>query len=187
MKNFCREDRSFSLCGLNCALCAMKLGGYCPGCGGGDGNQGCSIASCAMRRNLSSYCCDCEQYPCSKYDDVNQYDSFITHRNQRLDMERAQRDMEAYHEQLEQKALILQALLRDFNDGRRKSYFCLAVNLLDLQSLQAITERLKAQITAEMTLKERAAAAVKLLEEAAQRQGIVLKLRKKPTKKSGLI
>ena len=102
-------------------------------------------------------------------------------------MERAQRDMEAYHEQLEQKALILQALLRDFNDGRRKSYFCLAVNLLDLQSLQAITERLKAQITAEMTLKERAAAAVKLLEEAAQRQGIVLKLRKKPTKKSGLI
>ena len=48
MKNFIREDLSFSLCGLNCALCTMKLDGYCPGCGGGAGNQGCSIARCSI-------------------------------------------------------------------------------------------------------------------------------------------
>ena len=35
MKGFTRGETRFSLCGLNCALCSMHLGGYCPGCGGG--------------------------------------------------------------------------------------------------------------------------------------------------------
>ena len=34
MKDFIRADQLFSLCGLNCGLCTMRLGGYCPGCGG---------------------------------------------------------------------------------------------------------------------------------------------------------
>ena len=34
MKGFTRDETRFSLCGLNCALCSMRLGGYCPGCGG---------------------------------------------------------------------------------------------------------------------------------------------------------
>ena len=35
MKGFTRAETRFSLCGLNCRLCSMHLGGYCPGCGGG--------------------------------------------------------------------------------------------------------------------------------------------------------
>ena len=35
MKGFTRTETRFSLCGLNCGLCSMHLGGYCPGCGGG--------------------------------------------------------------------------------------------------------------------------------------------------------
>ena len=50
MKGFEREDQLFSLCGLNCGLCSMHLGGYCPGCGGGAGNQACAIARCAMQK-----------------------------------------------------------------------------------------------------------------------------------------
>ena len=33
MKGFTRTETRFSLCGLNCALCSMHLGGCCPGCG----------------------------------------------------------------------------------------------------------------------------------------------------------
>ena len=44
MKGFTRTETRFSLCGLNCALCSMHLGGYCPGCGGSPGNQACTIA-----------------------------------------------------------------------------------------------------------------------------------------------
>ena len=31
MKGFKRENRLLSLCGLNCGLCTMYLGKYCPG------------------------------------------------------------------------------------------------------------------------------------------------------------
>ena len=45
MKGFERNNQLLSLCGSNCGLCTMFLGKCCPGCGGGDGNQGCRIAS----------------------------------------------------------------------------------------------------------------------------------------------
>ena len=48
MKGFTREDVRFSLCRLNCCLCSIHLGGYCPGCGDGAGNQNCAIARCSL-------------------------------------------------------------------------------------------------------------------------------------------
>lgn len=44
MKGFKRNNQLLSLCGLNCGLCPMHIDGYCPGCGGGAGNQSCRIA-----------------------------------------------------------------------------------------------------------------------------------------------
>lgn len=52
MKNFTRAYPLFSLCGLNCLLCTMHLGGHCPGCGGGEGNQSCSIARCSIQKGV---------------------------------------------------------------------------------------------------------------------------------------
>ena len=43
MKGFTRKETRFSLCGLNCCLCSMHLGGYCPGCGGGAGPRCCGF------------------------------------------------------------------------------------------------------------------------------------------------
>ena len=37
MKIVHREYPLLAMCGLSCGLCTMHLGGYCPGCGGGDG------------------------------------------------------------------------------------------------------------------------------------------------------
>ena len=68
MKGFVRDETRFSLCGLNCALCSMYLGGYCPGCGGGAGNQSCAIAKCSLAHGGISFCWECPEYPCSRYD-----------------------------------------------------------------------------------------------------------------------
>jgi len=35
MKDFNRKNLSFSLCGLNCRLCPMRLDGHYSRCGGG--------------------------------------------------------------------------------------------------------------------------------------------------------
>lgn len=75
-------------------------------------------------------------------------------------------------------------LLEHYNDGRKKSLFCVAVNLLELSDLQEIIRELKEKDWADSAVqKEKAAFAASLLHHAAVRQGIELKLRKKPREK----
>ena len=122
----------------------MFIGKYCPGCGGGDGNQGCRIERCAMERGNTDYCFRCAEYPCEKYEHIDENDSFITHRNQKADLEKAKNiGIDAYVNEQKEKMRILDYLLMNFNDGRKKTLFCQAVNLLELESLRKLLSRLE--------------------------------------------
>lgn len=181
MKGFDREDLLFSLCGLNCGLCSMRLGGYCPGCGGGEGNQACAIARCSLAHGKVEYCGQCGEYPCQRYENAQEYDSLITRQNQRKDMQKAMTiGLPAYWAEQEEKVEILHELLERYNDGRRKTFYGVAVNLLELADLRDVRRRLRE--TASLPLKERAARAVVLLQEAADKRQVMLRLRKKPSK-----
>lgn len=181
MKGFNRQNQLFSLCGLNCGLCPMFLNKYCPGCGGGEGNQSCKIARCSMEHNGVEYCFQCDEYPCPKYKHMDDFDSFMTHQGRKADMERArQLGIEAYNAEQVEKAKILDILLSDFNDGRKKTLFCTAVSLLDLRELQAVLRQIENRADLDtLTLKEKSAFAAGLLQEAAAKNNIELKLRKK--------
>ena len=97
MKGFKRQNQLFSLCGLNCGLCPMFLNKNCPGCGGGEGNQACKIARCSIEHGGVEYCFQCSEYPCERYDHIDDFDSFITHRRRKADLEKArQSGVEAY-------------------------------------------------------------------------------------------
>ena len=184
MKGFVREETRFSLCGLNCALCSMHLGGYCPGCGGGAGNQSCAIARCSLQHGGVQFCWECPEYPCSRYDGFDDGDSFVPHRNRRQDIALAREiGLEDYLVQLEEKRAILDTLLAGYNDGRRKTLFTTAVYLLPLEELRSVMAALasRTELT-EQSVKERALTAVELLQEAADRRGVSLKLNKKPKK-----
>lgn len=176
MKGFSRKNQLFSLCGLNCGLCSMRLGGHCGGCG--NGNQSCKIARCGMEHGNVEYCYECPCYPCKTYEKIDEYDSFITHRKRRADMERM-REIGAgrYNAEQEEKVRLLEYLLSSCNDGRRKTLFCLAVNLLELSDVRAVVDQLAASDLS--TVKERAAHAAALLQKAADAQGISLKLNRK--------
>lgn len=92
MKGFHRDNQLFSLCGLNCGLCPMHLNKYCPGCGGGEGNQSCKIAKCSLEHDGVEYCFRCREYPCEKYEHIDEFDSFITHSNRKADLKKSKRD-----------------------------------------------------------------------------------------------
>ena len=77
-----------------------------------------------------------------------------------------------YHIQL------LEELLASYNDGRRKGFFCIAVNLLDLADLISIMEQLTCDVAPKATAKEKAVAAVRLFQSKADEKDIKLKLRK---------
>lgn len=181
MKGFNRQNQLFSLCGLNCGLCPMFLNKNCPGCGGGEGNQSCKIARCSLEHSGVEYCFQCSEYPCEKYDHIDDYDSFITHRRRRADLDKAQQSgIEAYNAEQMDKAKILDVLLSAYNDGRKKTLFCVAVNLLELQELQAVLREMENRPDKEpLTIKEKSALAARLLQDAASHRKIDLKLRKK--------
>ena len=180
-----RKYPEFSVCGLNCGLCPRYYtvgSSRCPGCAGegfSEVHPACGVLSCAQRRGLE-YCFLCEEFPCKKYDKADEADSFITHKNQFRDMEKAKRiGIAAYEEELNTKIQILKELLENYDDGRRKGLFCLAVNLLELEDIKQIMEQLREAINSELTLKEKASAAVKLFQAKAEEKNIELKLRKK--------
>lgn len=181
MKGFNRQNQLFSLCGLNCGLCPMFLSKHCPGCGGGEGNQSCKIARCSLEHGGVEYCFQCDEYPCPKYDHIEDYDVFITGRNQKLDMEKARQiGIEAYNAEQAEKSLILDTLLSNYNDGRRKTFFCVAVNLLDLSELHEVLRQIKeTSVLENLTVKKKSALVVALLQEVAALRGLNLKLRKK--------
>ena len=184
MKGFTREETRFSLCGLSCCLCVMHLGGYCPGCGGGAGNQSCAIARCSLEHGGVQFCWACPEYPCSRYEGFDDGDSFVPHRNRRQDIALARElGLDAYLAQLGEKRAILDELLAHYNDGRRKTLFHTAVYLLPLEDLRSVMAALASRPElAGQPIKERAIAAVELLQQAADRQEISLKLNKKPKK-----
>lgn len=181
MNNYRRNYPLFSLCGLNCGLCTMHLDNYCPGCGGGAGNQPCGIIRCTMQHGGMEYCYLCDKYPCEKYNAVHEFDSFITHRNQLKDFERVKKiGIDNYQAELEEKINILRNLLDNYNDGRRKSFFCIAINLLELQDIKSVMEQIATDTESDMLkLKEKAGIAVSQFQAMAERRNVILKLNKK--------
>ena len=171
MKGFTRSNPYLSLCGLNCRLCPMNISGHCGGCG--FGNQSCPIARCSMEHGKPEYCFQCPKYPCERYDHIDEFDFFITHRNQKADLEKMRQiGDETYNAEQIEKRQILDRLLADYNDGRKKTLFCLAVNLMPLKELRTIFE----DDDMELSLKERDGLMEKRLRE---RSSVELKLRKK--------
>lgn len=177
-----------SACGLNCGLCPrhhVDGTSRCPGCGGegfAEKRPMCGIISCNRRHGEIEFCYLCDEYPCKKLEGAHLVDSFITHRNMMKDFERAKSGgLDGYRVMLDEKVDMLRLLLEHSNDGRRKSFYCLAVNLLELEDVRQVMARLAAEAPPESPdLKARAQAAVGLFEACAQAQGVVLKLNRKP-------
>lgn len=134
-----------------------------------------------MEHGGVEYCFQCSKYPCEKYAHIDDFDSFITHRNRKSDMEKAKRfGIDTYNAEQTEKAKILEVFLSGYNDGRKKTLFCVAVNLLELQELQTVLREIDPKPDMEtMTLKEKSAFVAGLLQNAAATKNIALKLRKK--------
>jgi len=186
MNNYEREYTLLSLCGLNCGLCPMHYlannTNSCPGCGG-KGFQKCKIVTCAQNHGGLEFCYQCEEYPCSKYDNIDAADSFITHRNQLDNFKKVKKNgLASYKSELNIKTEILTYLLDHFNDGRRKTLFCTAVSLLELEDIQNVIDDINLEIgksESELSLNEKALIAARQFQSMADRHNISLKLRRK--------
>lgn len=79
---------------------------------------------------------------------------------------------------------ILKCLLENYNAGRQKTFFCIAVNLLDIHDVRTVISHLTSNLDIDnMDIKNKAAYAVSQFCIIADKKSIILKLRKKPSTK----
>ena len=160
-------------------MCPMLLGNYCGGCG--NGNQSCRIAKCSLEHGKVEYCYECKQYPCEKYQRIDEYDSFITHRRQKADLERAQSiGIAQYNLEQQEKIQILSHLLSNYNDGRRKNFFRVVVNLLELSELREAMKQIRSNDELSLlSFKAQCLYVAEVFQKIADRRNIKLQLVKK--------
>ena len=102
------------------------------------------IRSFCQEETEKKDCFRCAEYPCDKYEQIDEYDSFISHRNQKANPEKARQvGIETFNGEQKEKVQILGVLLSDFNDGRKKTLFCQEVNLLELCDLRKLLSELE--------------------------------------------
>ena len=85
-----------------------------------------------------------------------------------------------YNAGQDEKAALLELLLSEYNDGKQKTLYCLAVNLLEADVVKEIIKASEAR--SDQTLKEKAANMASQLRKAAEERQTELTLRKKPKK-----
>jgi hypothetical protein len=173
------------LCGLNCGLCpryATEGESKCPGCGGNDfylKHPTCAVITCNKKHENVEFCFQCSSYPCERYRKQSTIDSFITYRNVQKDFSKAAADINNYKSELNEKVKVLEFLIKHYNDGRRKNFYCIAVNLISLDDLKSLMDRICRKIDGQgLELKEKIKIVMGEFNDIAEKKGIDLKLRK---------
>jgi len=97
------------------------------------------------------------------------------------DMEKAKQiGIEAYNAEQAEKVKLLNVLLSDYNSGREKTLYCLAVNLFAVDEIKSVLEKASEYTAfADISLKEKAVYVSNLLRQLAQQKNVELKLRKR--------
>lgn len=186
MREYQREYPFFALCGLNCGLCPRyQTDGVskCPGCGGPDfhlKHPSCAVITCNKKHDNVEYCFQCSAYPCERYSKPNKVDSFISYQNVLTDFEKAKKKgIERYQKEINKKVKILEFLIKNYNDGKRKGFYCLAVNLISLLDLENIMKKINNEMNKPgMDKIKNIKSVIELIESVAKKNKIELKLRK---------
>lgn len=186
MEIYTRANPLFSLCGLNCGLCPRyhtQGKSKCPGCGGKGFHllhPSCAVITCSKKHGAVAYCFQCSEFPCKRYIAPSKTDSFITDRNVTSDIRKAkEHGVERYQQELNEKISFLTDLLAHYNDGKRKNFYCTAVNLLELSDLNELKEYIQQAIEeADLSAEEKTTRVVSFTAERAKQRLVDLTLRK---------
>jgi len=181
-------------CGLDCGMCPnyyTEGDSRCPGCGGPDFHKkhpSCGFLTCCAKEHGLEVCAECGEFPCKRFDPLygsdEVYDSFVTYRNVREKMEFIRKNgVKEFISEQKKRIELLGTMLDEYNDGRSKSFYCIAATLLPTADIKRSLKAAEGEITArnveKTDLKGRAKILKGILTEASEKNGIQLKLRKK--------
>jgi len=185
-----RRYPTVGACGLDCGLCPRYYTegtSRCPGCAGPNFWQkhpGSPVLNCCVKRRGLEFCSECSEFPCSKFKDTDKYDSFLTHRKMISNLNCIKKyGINKFRDQQKKRIKLLETMINKFNDGRSRSFYCIATTLLSIEDLEKSLENSEQKIREDKIgvddIKTTSKILKGFLNEVADRVGIELKLRKK--------
>ena len=182
-------------CGIDCGLCPRYYtagSSRCPGCAGPNFHEkrpSCGYVTCCVKKRQLEVCAQCDEFPCSRFgfwlDTVEGYDSFTTHKAMRPNLDFiGTHGLDRFLEQQTKRIGLLQTMLENFDDGKSKSFYCVAAALLPVTALEDSLHRVQRQIKEDKVksadVKTKAGILRGLLDDCVAKTGVDLKLRQKP-------
>jgi hypothetical protein len=135
------------ICGLSCRLCPSYHAegtSRCAGCKSAFRMQaGCPFITCAIRKRNVEFCWQCDQSDtCEKWRAhrkfSQEYDTFVCYQKLEENIASIRRHgIDSFVDSQRMREQFLKDMLGNFNEGRSKSYYCIAATLFEIKELKA--------------------------------------------------
>jgi len=175
------------ICGLSCSLCPIYHSETKSKCGGCKSEYrmtaGCPFITCAIKKKGIEFCWDCEENEsCEKWKKHRQSgknnDSFKCYQKLEDNIYFIKKNGVIEFEKKQKiKEKILKEMLKEFNEGRSKSYYCIAATVMKINELKEALIKGKKE-TKGLDIKSKSKTFHKILDGIASEKNYLLKLRK---------
>jgi hypothetical protein len=144
---------------------------------------GCPFITCAIKKKGVEFCWECEENKtCEKWkkhrEAGKKHDSFKCYQKLEDDIEFIQKNGVAKFEKMQKiREQILKEMLNEFNEGRSKSYYCIASTVMEIEELKEALSKAR-QHSKGLETKEKSKLLHSILDGIAVQKNYLLKLRK---------
>ncbi len=178
---------AIGICGLSCRLCPRyhtKGESKCGGCKSRlRMTVGCPFITCAVKRKAIEFCWDCqENRTCIRWNAHREFgkkhDTFVCYQKLEDDILFVQKNGIGKFEKLQKiREKLLKEMLLEFNEGRSKNYYCIAVSMLEIDGVKkALSEAI--QRTKGLRVEEKSRVLHSILDDAVKAKHFGIRLRK---------
>ncbi len=175
------------ICGLSCRLCTRYHTESKSRCGGCKSefrmSAGCPFITCGIKKKGIEFCWQCkENETCKKWRKHREFskrvDSFKCYQKLENNIAFIQKNgVNEFEKEQKTRENLLKEMLQEFNEGRSKSYYCIAATVLEIEELgEALNKAKKNSFGLEIKGKSKILHSI--LDELAERKNYYLKLRK---------
>ncbi len=175
------------ICGLSCRLCPTyhtNAKSKCNGCKSEYRmGAGCPFITCAIKKKGIEFCWQCEESSsCIKWSKHREagkrVDSFKCYQTLEYDISFIHENgVDEFQKNQKIREQLLKDMLQNYNEGRSKSYYCIAATVLQIDELNAALIQARKD-SKNLDIKDRSKILHSILDEIAQKKHYLLKLRK---------
>jgi hypothetical protein len=143
---------------------------------------GCPFITCALKKKGIEFCWSCEEHKtCDKWkkhrEAGKKADSFMCYQKLEDDIAYIQQHgVDEFETQQKLREHLLQLMVREYNEGRSKSYYCIAAAVMETEELKKALQEAQSN-SGGLGMKEKSKVLHSLLDEIARQRNYYLKLR----------